>query len=169
MKVFTRRIFRPRPHVAGYFGKQRLFSPNISTVHTYPVFSGTENGGFQIRSPGGGDFWKRRFIVFVWMCENGGFQIRWRHTIRKRYLWTQIFLNTEKKTSVFENTQLRVDGQIRLKNATCRWTQLSFKYGGKNLRFRKYPATCGRGLNFLCKCMNKFKSLYTIDSLFFLC
>ena len=22
-----------------------------------------------------------------------------------------------------------------------------FKYGKKNLRFRKYPATCGRGLN----------------------
>ena len=31
------------------------------------------------------------------------------HTIRKRYVWTQIFLNTEKK----------------------------------NLRFQKYPATCG--------------------------
>ena len=31
------------------------------------------------------------------------------HTIRKRYVWMQIFLNTEKKTSVFENTRLRVD------------------------------------------------------------
>ena len=41
------------------------------------------------------------------------------HTIRKRYVWTQIFLNTEKKTFVFENTRLRVDGQIRLNNATC--------------------------------------------------
>ena len=25
------------------------------------------------------------------------------------YVWTQIFLNTEEKISVFENTQLRVD------------------------------------------------------------
>ena len=40
------------------------------------------------------------------------------HTIRKRYVWTQIFLSTEKKSSVFENTRLRVDGQIRFKNAT---------------------------------------------------
>ena len=29
------------------------------------------------------------------------------------------FLNTEKNTSVFENTRLPVDGQIRFKNATC--------------------------------------------------
>lgn len=30
--------------------------------------------------------------------------------IRKRYVWTQIFLNTEKEISVFENTRQRVDG-----------------------------------------------------------
>ena len=41
------------------------------------------------------------------------------HMIRKRFVWTQIFLNTEKNISVFENTRLRVDGQIRFKNATC--------------------------------------------------
>ena len=41
------------------------------------------------------------------------------HTIRKRYLWTQIFLNAEKKISVFKNTRLRADGQIRFKNAVC--------------------------------------------------
>ena len=45
-------ILRPRPHVAGYFGKRRLFSPNTATVHTYPAFSGTKNEGFQIRSLG---------------------------------------------------------------------------------------------------------------------
>ena len=56
------------------------------------------------------------------------------------------FLNTEKKPSVFENTRLRVDGQMRFKNATC-GRRLFFKYGGKNLRFRKYPATCGRDIN----------------------
>ena len=43
---------RSRPHVVGYFGKRRIFSPNTATVHTYPAFSGTENGDFQIRSPG---------------------------------------------------------------------------------------------------------------------
>ena len=31
------------------------------------------------------------------------------HTIRNRYVLTQIFLNTEEKISVFENTRLRVD------------------------------------------------------------
>ena len=31
------------------------------------------------------------------------------NTIRKRYVWTKIFLNTEKKISVFENTQLGVE------------------------------------------------------------
>ena len=41
------------------------------------------------------------------------------HTIRKHYVWMQIFVNTEEKTSVFENTGLGVDGQIRFKNATC--------------------------------------------------
>ena len=67
----------------------------------------------------------------------------WSNTIQKRYVWTQIFfLNTEEKVSVFENTRLRVDGQIRFKNATC-GRRFFFKYGGKSLRFRKYPATCG--------------------------
>ena len=40
------------------------------------------------------------------------------HTIRKRFVWTQTFLYTEKKLSVFVNTLLRVDNQIRFKNAT---------------------------------------------------
>ena len=57
----------------------------------------------------------------------------------------QIFLNTEKKPPF-----------SKIPVATCRrsntiqkrylWTQVFFKYGGKNLRFRKYPAKCGRGL-----------------------
>ena len=41
------------------------------------------------------------------------------HTIQKRYLWMRIFLNTEENVSVFQNTRLRVDGQIRFENATC--------------------------------------------------
>ena len=56
------------------------------------------------------------------------------------------FFKYGEKISVFKNTRLCVDGQIRFKNATC-GRRLSFKYGGKYLRFRKYPATCGRGLN----------------------
>ena len=46
------RAVKHRPHVAWYFGKWRLFSLNTATVHTYLAFSGTKNGGFQIRSPG---------------------------------------------------------------------------------------------------------------------
>ena len=46
------KTFRPRLLVVGYFGKRRLFSPNTATVHAYPAFSGTRNGGFQKRSPG---------------------------------------------------------------------------------------------------------------------
>ena len=49
------------------------------------------------------------------------------------------------KISVFENTRLRVDGKYDSK--TLRVDADFFEYGGKNLRFRKYPATCGRGLN----------------------
>ena len=41
------------------------------------------------------------------------------HTIRKGYVWPQIFWKNAKKNTVFENTRLRVDGQIRFKNATC--------------------------------------------------
>ena len=65
----------------------------------------------------------------MWKCENRDFKYddvmtRFKarfsvHTIRKRYVGTQFFLNTEKKNSVFENTRIRVVGQIRFKNATC--------------------------------------------------
>ena len=34
----------------------------------------------------------------------------------KRYVWTQIFLNTKKKISVFENTRLRVDEGLESKS-----------------------------------------------------
>ena len=43
------------------------------------------------------------------------------HTIQKRYVWTEIFLDTEKKISVFENTQLRVDSQITIQKRYV-WT-----------------------------------------------
>ena len=113
--------FRPGPHVAGYFRKRRLFSPNTTT----------ENAGFKTRSPGwrvenfkNGDssYSCGRVKTEVFKCDDVMPRFKARssaHAIRKRYVWTQSFLNTEKKTSVFENTLLRVDGQIRFKKATC--------------------------------------------------
>ena len=44
------------------------------------------------------------------------------------------------KVSVSENTRLSVDGRIRFENATCGRNSF-FKYGEKNIRFRKYSAT----------------------------
>ena len=63
-------------------------------------------------------------------------------TIRKRHV--EIFLNTEENISIFENTRLRVDGQVRFK--ALRVDADFFKCGRKNLRFQKYLATCVRGL-----------------------
>ena len=68
------------------------------------------------------------------------------HTIRKRYMWTQIFLNTEKKNFRFRKYPATC-GRSNTIQKRYVWTQgFFYKYGGKNLRFRKYPATCGRGL-----------------------
>ena len=64
-------------------------------------------------------FLKRRCIVFVWTGENGGFQIRRRHA---QVLGSLLCTN--------DSRTLRVDVDF-------------FKSGGC-LRFRKYPATCGR-------------------------
>ena len=117
---------RPRPQVAGYFGKRRLLSPNTATVHTYPAFSGTENGGFQIRSPG------------------------W------RVLKTEIHcIRVDGRKQGLSNTMTPclssklVLPRIWFENATCgrRFFEIRRK---KPLRFRKYPATlnatCGRRL-----------------------
>ena len=120
---------RPRPRVAGYFRKRRHFSPNTATAHTYPAFSGTENGGFQIRSPGSRflkteihrirvDRRKQRFSNTMTSCLASVLArplILFENATRGR----RFFLNTEKKISVFENIRLRVDGQIRFENATC--------------------------------------------------
>ena len=53
LRIFIGISVRPRPHVAGYFRKRITFSPNMAIIHTKPAFSGTENGGFRMRSPGG--------------------------------------------------------------------------------------------------------------------
>ena len=59
-------------------------------------------------------------------------------------VWTQLVLKTEDKVSVFENTRLRVNGQKWFENAT--FGRRFFWIRRKNYRFRKYRATCGRGL-----------------------
>ena len=41
-----------------------------------------------------------------------------------------------------------------LENAGCVWTVAVF--GEKSLRFRKYPVTCGRGLNEHCEKVYNF-------------
>ena len=122
--VMRFRTLDPRPLVAGYFGKRRLFFSEYGyRPHVSGVFRAPKRGGFQIRSPGWRvlkteihrirvDGRKRRFSNTMTSCL--AFKARSStHTIRKRYVWMQIF----------------------------------FKYGEKNLRFRKYPATCGRGLS----------------------
>ena len=122
-------LLRLRPHVAGYFGKRRLFfsecgyRPHVSGVfrHRKQRFSNTlssvesfENGDSS-HSCG-----RAKTEAFKYDDVMPRFKARSSaHTIRKRYVWTQIFLNTEKRTSVFENTRLRMDGEIRFKNATC--------------------------------------------------
>ena len=56
----------------------------------------------------------------------------------QKYVRMQILLNTQKRTSVFENTRLQMDGQIQCNNSkTLRVDADFFKYGGK-----KFPATC---------------------------
>ena len=98
-----------RPHVTGVFGhRKRRFSNTLSRVEIF------ENGDVSYSCG------RAKTQVFKYddvmprfrACSSS-------HTIGKRCVWTQIFLNAEKKISVFENTRLRVDGQIRFKNATC--------------------------------------------------
>ena len=64
------------------------------------------------------------------------------HTIRKRYVWTQIFLNTEKENLRFRKYPATCGWSNTIQKRDV-WTQIFFKYGGKHLCFRKYPATCG--------------------------
>ena len=128
---------RPRPHVVGYFGKRRLFSPNTATVHTYPAFSGIENGGFQIRTPGWRvlktkihrfhvDGRKRRFSNAMTSCP--GSRLALPHIrFENGYVWTEIFLiRRKKKPSIFENTRLRKKDDL---------LRSLFKRGSKFLEF----------------------------------
>ena len=89
--------FRSRPHVAGVFGhlKQR-FSNTLSRVE---IFENVDLSYSYVRAKtkvfNYDDVMPR---IWAYSCA---------HTIRNRFVWTQIFLNTEEKVSVFENTRLR--------------------------------------------------------------
>ena len=127
-----------RPHVAGVIGqRKRRFSNTFFSVEIF------ENGDLSYSCGRG----RAKTEVFKYDDVMPRFQARSSaHMIRKRYV-SKISWNVEEKVSVFENTRLRVDGQIRLENATCgcRFFLNTEKY----LRFRKYPAACGRGLRLL--------------------
>ena len=60
---------------------------------------------------------KRRFSNTMTSCLGSRFALR---TYDLKTLRVDAdFLNTEENVSVFQNTRLRVDGQIRFENATC--------------------------------------------------
>ena len=46
-----------------------MFSPVWSTVHMYPVKMVTKNTSFLSKVK---NFWKRRFLVYLWTDEDGG-------------------------------------------------------------------------------------------------
>ena len=64
---------RPRPHLSGYFLKQEIFL-------RFSLPSTRERRSFK-NGPWSGDFKKRRLLVYVWTDANGGFRIRWCHTL----------------------------------------------------------------------------------------
>ena len=59
------------------------------------------------------------------------------HTIQKHNARKQTFLDMEKRSPVFENAGLCVEGQIRFENATC--GRRFFKYE-KKYPFSKLPS-----------------------------
>ena len=120
---------RPRPQVTVLIWKRGFFFPPVCpTIHTYPVKTVTENASFPNVSRSG-DFWKRhQTIVFVWTEENGGFRIRWCHTICSAC--------PVEHAIVFPSfLRVRVDGRKRFKYAPC--GRLFFENGEINLRSQK--------------------------------
>ena len=111
--------FRSRPHVAGYFRKRRFFSSRshrFRTPKTEVLLSRQEifENGDLLYSCG-----RAKTEVFKYddvmprfhACSSA-------HTIQKRYVWTQIFFNTEEKVSVFKNYPATCGLQIRFETAT---------------------------------------------------
>ena len=78
------------------------------------------------------DFWKRWPLVYVWTDKNGSFRMRWCHrsfTTNITFLFFNVFYGRAKT--------------IRIRYL---WTRIFFKTEQKDLRFQKYPDTCGRVL-----------------------
>ena len=121
-----------RPHVTGVFGnRKRRFSNTLSRVETF------ENGDVSWR--------KRRFSNT--MTSYLGSRLALPHTrLENAACGRRFFLNTAGKCLRFQK-YLATCGRSNTIRKRYVWTQLSFKYGEKNLRFRQYPATYGRSLN----------------------
>ena len=77
-----------------------------------------------------GDFWKRRFLVYVWTDENGDFRKRWCHTS----FTTSITHALWGMLSYFHRFSVLV------------WTGQGFEYATCGRVFQKYPDTCGQSL-----------------------
>ena len=136
----------------------------LSPVYMYPFFFWIPEGDFLLRfsvpstrirrkrSPKrhlfknalqSEDFWKRWLLVYVWTDENRGFRIRWCHIALIIYRWLlalRMLCEVCYRISIVQ--RFRLDG--RFEYATCGCVFV-WKRGKKNLRFQKYPETCGRG------------------------
>ena len=123
--VFTFNILRPCPRVSGYF----FLRFRLPSTCNRPTFSVTENGVFRIEyALQTGYFLKHRLIV--WMGENTmTSEVGDALKIACSVLKASVF-----KSGKYDSNTLRVDADF-------------FKHGGKNLRFQKYPDTCGQGLS----------------------
>ena len=126
-----------RSHVTGVFGhRKRTFSNTLSRVKIF------ENGDLSYSCE------RAKTRVFKYGDVMPRFQARSSaHTIRKRYVWTQILFKYGEKNLRFQKYSAMCGWSNTIQKRYV-WTQVSFKYGGKNLRFRKYAATCRRGLRF---------------------
>ena len=97
---------RRRPHVAGIFAHRKRKFLNIRS----PGWRCLKTKVCRIRVDGR----KLRFSNTMTSCLRSRLA-----TIRRRYIWTQIFFKYGGKSLRFENTRLHMDGQILLENATC--------------------------------------------------
>ena len=90
---------------ANFFMRIHLAYTRVRRIRSvYPEISvyALQSGNFCIRCVSG-YVWT---LLFVYFC------IRWRHTIRIRSVWTQIFLYPHKKICGYKNLRIRVDGAL---------------------------------------------------------
>ena len=78
------------------------------------------------------DFWKRWLLVYVWTDKNRSFRIRWFHISFTTSITFPLF-------NVFY-------GRAKTVWISYVWARIFLKMQQKDLRFQKYPDTCGRGL-----------------------